>query len=102
MKQKLRSCRGETLVEVLASVLIAALSVALLFGSVMASARLDDTARRQDSAYYQALSAAETQSSAAGGGSVVLKNPTNGTAKSLSIRLYGGAGMFSYTPGSTP
>ena len=35
MRKKLRDNRGETLVEVLASILIAALSVALLFSSIM-------------------------------------------------------------------
>ena len=40
MKRKWNDAHGETLVEVLASVLICSLSVALLFSMVMASARL--------------------------------------------------------------
>lgn len=62
MKQKLQSAQGETLVEVLASILICALSVALLFGAVMASSRIDQTAQVTDERYYKALTKAERQS----------------------------------------
>ena len=48
MSEKLRNSRGETLVEVLASVLICALSVMLLFGAVMASGRIDLQAQAAD------------------------------------------------------
>ena len=45
MREKLQSTRGETLVEALAAILICALSVALLFSAVMASARMDRLAQ---------------------------------------------------------
>ena len=61
MREKLQSSRGETLVEALASILICALSVGLLFGAVMASARLDRIAREAGAQYYQDLSRAECQ-----------------------------------------
>ena len=61
MSEKLQSSRGETLVEVLASILICALSITLLFGAVMASASMDRTAQEADSRYYQALTKAERQ-----------------------------------------
>lgn len=61
MREKLQSSRGETLVEVLASILICALSIALLFGAVMASTRMDQTAQEADARYYQDLSKAERQ-----------------------------------------
>ena len=59
MKRKLRGSRGETLVEVMASIVIGTLSVALLFGAIMASAQIGKSAQETDGAYYQALSAAE-------------------------------------------
>ncbi|WP_325199069.1 type IV pilus modification PilV family protein [Oscillibacter sp.] len=62
MREKLRSTQGETLVEVLASVLVCALSVMLLLGAVSASASIDLQAQAADSEYYEALSRAERQS----------------------------------------
>lgn len=61
MREKLRDSRGETLVEVLASVLICALSVTLLFGAVMASSNIDLKAQEADGEYYDALTKAERQ-----------------------------------------
>nr|WP_325212806.1 hypothetical protein [uncultured Oscillibacter sp.] len=61
MREKLRDARGETLVEVLASVLICALSITLLFGAVMASGNIDLMAQKADEEYYGALSKAERQ-----------------------------------------
>ena len=40
MRRKLRSSRGETLIEVLCATLVAVLSIALLFGGITASASL--------------------------------------------------------------
>lgn len=62
MKEKLRSSRGETLVEVLASVLVCALSIILLVGAVTASTNIDLRAQSADAEYYDALSRAERQS----------------------------------------
>ncbi|MCX4372101.1 MAG: hypothetical protein OSJ58_09780 [Dysosmobacter sp.] len=61
MREKLRNTQGETLVEVLASILICALSIALLFGAVMASVNINQTAQEADARYYEELSAAELQ-----------------------------------------
>lgn len=69
MSEKLRNSRGETLVEVLASVLICALSVMLLLGAVSASTSIDLQAQAADEDYYTALSKAERQSKVPGGSS---------------------------------
>lgn len=53
--------RGETLIEVLASIVIASLSVALMFGCIMVSAQMDKDARAMDEEYYLGLTAADTQ-----------------------------------------
>lgn len=56
---KLKSSSGETIVEVLASVLISSLAIFLLFSTIMASVRIDRTAQESDEKYYGELSAAE-------------------------------------------
>lgn len=62
MREKLRNSRGETLVEVLASVLVCSLSILLLFGAVAASTNIDLRAQEADGEYYAALTKAERQS----------------------------------------
>lgn len=98
--KKLRENRGETLVEVLASILIASLSVALLFGCVMASSNMDRDARKLDAEHYKYLSEAEAQSGAGTSAKVTVTNDavTDLTAKTkeVSVNIYGGAKMYSY------
>ena len=93
--KKLRNQQGETLVEVLAAILIAALSVALLFSCIAASSKMDKMTRNADKVYYNAFSDAEEQ-----------KNPLPDTAKikvengtkntEISVNLYGDDGLYSY------
>lgn len=103
LSRKLQSARGETLVEVLASIVIGALSIALLFGCVMASWEMDRGTARTDQDYYAGLSAAEMQGGTPiGNGSVkITGNSLDGT---VNVSIYGGAGMYSYRldPGGTP
>lgn len=62
MREKLKNSRGETLVEVLASVLVCSLSIMLLAGAVSASTSIDLQAQAADAEYYEVLSRAERQS----------------------------------------
>ena len=100
--KKLHNSRGETLVEVLASILIASLSVALLFGGVMASASVENQARKWDTAYYGALSAAEGRAEMATppvGTGFKLKVTTNAPgvlSQEVGIQVYGQKGAWSY------
>lgn len=103
MKRKLRENRGETLVEVMASIVICTLSVTLLFGSIMASSHIDQTAQTSDAAYYEALSAAEAQTALSEDGMPeALKTKTqvtitgSGMPKKIDVSFYGGEGMYSY------
>ena len=57
--RKLRRKRGETLVETLCAVLVAALGVALLAAMVDGAARLDRKTDRVSSEMYQTVSNAE-------------------------------------------
>lgn len=103
MKQKLRNNRGETLVEVMASILISALSVALLFSCVAASFDMDKDAKELDKNHYKYLSAAETkdgtssEGGAAKSGELTIQNTAGaGLSGQVDILLYGGGGMWSY------
>ena len=107
--KKLRDTRGETLVEVLAAILVASLSVTLLFSCVMASSNLDVQAKSVDEDYYQALSAADGQTegpTVEGGTAKYPKQAGTVTIKGASevpvdIEIYGGGGLYSYRrPGS--
>ena len=99
--KKLKSSSGETLVELLASILIAILSVSILFGGIMVSVRINEEADRADQEYYKGLSAAEEQKV------LILPDGTEGTGEisvnnseslsgSVKVNIYGGYGLYSY------
>lgn len=94
--KKLKDSRGETLVEVLASILIASLAIALLFGCVTASSNMDRRAGEADGSHYAGLTAAEVQSGEGTSGKVKIQNPNNSTDKDLDIKIYGASGLYSY------
>lgn len=92
MKRKVFDKRGEMLIEVLASVLIVSLSIALLFSCVMASYTVDRTAQKVDESYYVALDAAEKQGNSIASESITINDePLSG-----GISVYGGEGVYSY------
>lgn len=116
--KKLRNDRGETLVEVLFSVLIATLSVTLLFSCVVASSKLDRGAEGMDEQHYNALSEADAQPTPSAGASPLPSanvtiarvpassepgvppepdaSPEPTPSAELSVTIYGGEGMYSY------
>lgn len=94
LNAKLRSQRGETLVEILASVLIASLSVALLIGGVAASANLGRQADTTDKYFYETLTAAENRQIPVGYGAVELTEGS--TSLEIPVQIYGGEGLYSY------
>ena len=104
MKRKWNDSRGETLVEVLASVLICSLSVALLFSMVMASGNMDQSAKKAEKDFSESLNLAEAQTAPAdpalitSSANVEVKNsgePSSST-KQLTVVFYGGRGALSY------
>ena len=104
MKQKWNDAHGETLVEVLASVLICSLSVALLFSMVMASGNMDQSAKKAEKDFSESLNLAEAQTAPADpalippGVKVEVRNsgkPSSST-KQLTVVFYGGRGALSY------
>ena len=99
LKRKLRSQRGETLVEVLASILIAALSVAMLLGGVAVSSNLGRQADTSDEYFYETLTAAENRQAPVTEGvsaSPVVKLTEGGTSIDIPVQVYGGEGLYSY------
>ena len=96
--KKLKNDKGETLIEVLASVLIAALSVTLLFSSVMVSSRMDTNAKALDSGYYADFSNAEVQTGTPIDSTITVKIERDGTsyAAAPTIDIYGNNGVYSY------
>lgn len=99
--RKLRHNRGETLVEVLAAVLVSALSVALLFSYVMASSSIDRKAYQMDTAHYEAVSDADGEPEQAGTGTVTITDtnadPSRRYAPSdFNVVIRGSEGLYSY------
>ena len=103
MERKRKDNRGETLVEVLASILVGTLSVALLFSAVMASAKMDRTAKEADEEFRRSLNLAEEQESTAAadiipsGAQVTVKNESgSGSEAALKVEFYGDEQLLSY------
>lgn len=105
MKRKWKDALGETLVEVMASILIGALSVVLLFTAVMSSSKLDKTAQTVDGDFEKALAAAEEQTTPASssvvpsGTTVTVRNDAvaePNKEKAVDVTFFGGEGALSY------
>lgn len=98
---KLHDNRGESLIEVLASILVVSLSVMLLAGSIMASSKEDVQAGKFDAKHYDALSDAETQETATEHELevTITSDVVGSTGKLFKIKTYGGEEMFSYERG---
>lgn len=111
MREKLRDSQGETLVEVLASVLVCALSITLLIGAVTASTNIDLQAQKSDEEYYDTLTKAERQEEDAGdkaflpAGTTLSVKVTNAAAsapgidppfQTISCVFYGAEQLLSY------
>ncbi len=112
MRRKWNDARGETLVEVLASILICSLSVALLFSMVMASGNMDRSAKKVEEDFSESLNLAEAQTAPAdpalipSGAKVEVqysgkpdkpgKPGKPSSTKQLTVAFYGGRGALSY------
>ena len=86
MIKKLRSRRGETLLEVLISVLVVALSAVMLATMVAAATKVGIDAEAAMDKYYKQVSAAE------GGSAGVTDNVKityNGASKDITVSYYG-------------
>lgn len=96
---KLLNSRGETLVETLAAILIAALSVALLVGSVTASGNLARQADQSDTSFFDLLTKAEDRKNPLTEGIDIareVKIKESGTEVTIPVQVYGGEDLYSY------
>lgn len=103
MREKLQNSRGETLVEVLASVLVCTLSIMLLLGAVTASANIDLQAQSADAEFYDALSRAERQGPDDGfsaGGALKVTNKDGAFKDITGLSFYGREQLLSYAADS--
>lgn len=101
LARKLKGQKGETLVELMASIIVATLSVALLFSCVSAAVQMGRATVNTDTAHYAALSAAEAQNgTAVGTVTVTVKRDGIGTGQVQynNVPVYGdeAAGIYSY------
>lgn len=106
MREKWRNERGETLVEVVASVLIMTLSVLLLFSAGVASVHINKRAKNSDKEFYDVWYKAEAQSEKApiavvpsSSSKVTVKQTLPapaGAAVEVPVDFYGGEGALSY------
>ncbi len=99
IRKKLCNQRGETLVELMVSILIATLSVGLLLGGVAVSANINQQAEKADVYFYETLSAAESQKEPLSDG--IAAKPTidlEESAKTIRIpvQVFGGKGLYTY------
>ena len=95
---KLRSKRGETLVEMLVSIVLLGLSISIMAVMLTTAYKMNRAAREADGQYYVALSSAERQSEddkIGNGGKVSI---SYGTKKvEVSVDFYGGDSLRSYS-----
>lgn len=109
LKEKIKNCTGESLVEVLASILIGSLSMILLVSMIMASVRINEKAEKYDEKYYENLAGAERQEPAdiytptgVDSDKVTIGVDKIGTTTiTLQVTYYGGEGICSYAKKET-
>jgi type II secretory pathway pseudopilin PulG len=100
VKAKLSDSRGETLPELLASIMIGTLSVSLLVGGVAVSAQMNRKADAADEKFYNALSAAERKQEDeklnASDNTYEVEISEGQKKVLININLFGGDGIYSY------
>lgn len=100
LRKKLHNSKGETLIEVLVSILICTLSVALLFSGIMAANNINRQAEISDNGFFDVLNAAEQKddSSPYKTGKTVMVTEKGGTGARITFTVdyYGDDTIFSY------
>lgn len=87
--KKLKSRRGETLVELLVSMAILTLSICFMVTMVMLSARFDEQARAEDENFKEALNAVENFEGTHTSGTVKLSPKFAGAStQNVSVEVY--------------
>lgn len=105
LRIKLVNNSGESLLELLASVLVGSLTLGFLLTLIAAAARMDKTAEKNDRDYYESLAEAEVQNEAAAvneegfpkkGEVKVILEENPGVTAEPEVICFGGHGVYSY------
>ena len=97
--QKIKDNRGESLLELLVSILIGSMSVILLTTMIITSVRINSDAKKKDNVFYESLSAAESQQGTAVNSQLKIEASHAGSSlgsKTINISCYGKDGLYSY------
>lgn len=100
---KLKNRRGETLVEMLAAILIFTLASVVLYSMITTATDMNEQARRKDEQNQAQMVALELQEGTPKTGTVSIKvtssNGTVNTMNNIKVKLYGEAnGLYAYYP----
>lgn len=103
MMKKLRSRRGESLVEMLVSIAILGLSITLMLTMIMVSSRMTTRAREKDAEILEDLKYVEERPDDGKNANVIIEwtNSPSGTSKiTLPVKYYqnGDSSLISYIP----
>lgn len=99
---KFSDSKGETIAETLAAVVIASISVSLLFGAIMYSGNIAKATEDKDEKFYLNANLARTQSQVYDSGtlgyssSISISNASETVSVDLPVNFYGGDGILSY------
>lgn len=85
--KKLRSKRGETLVEMLVSIALLVMAMSILSAMLAAAYRLDESARSEDENFSFELYAAELQNGNIGDATVTISGSSD--SASIDVNVYG-------------
>lgn len=101
LSRKRKNQKGESLLETLTALLIAALSIAILLSGIVAAERMNAEAGEVNAVYAEALRNAEKREGTPDispiSGEEFRAVIGNGTVtKDIPINIYGGKGMYSY------
>ncbi len=97
LMHKLQSRRGETMVEMLVSMMILTLTICLLVTMIVVSYQFDRQAREADNKFKEDLAAAENFTGAHTSGKIILK-PDGGPSVEIDVEIYSkdGSDLKSY------
>lgn len=87
--RKLRSRRGETLTEMLVSIVILGLSIAMMVTMIITSTHLAEQSTKKDKDYRDQLSAAEKQDGPGELGTVKITTNDDSTGVSIEVKVFG-------------
>ncbi len=88
VQAKLKSQKGETLVELVAAILVATLSVAMLMGGVAVSVRIDKKGKEMDAYFYQTLTEVESRKHQLSEAAISIKESGTEQAR-IPVNVYG-------------